>query len=110
VKEGVETTNMPPWKLALTDNEIYKVVFYVQTLATTQDYNAKWAPQYTDSFARSLKISASSGFTSLGTNPVAALIVLSAIVLWDLKFNHLKIILEKTKLRNLSFFSFRRTT
>jgi hypothetical protein len=34
VKEGVETTNMPPWSLVLTDNEIYRAVFYVQSFST----------------------------------------------------------------------------
>ena len=27
VKEGVETTNMPPWKYALSDEEIFEVIY-----------------------------------------------------------------------------------
>jgi len=55
VREGVETTNMPPWKLALSDDEIFKVIFYAQGFSTAEDYNSKWAPLYTDQFARNLK-------------------------------------------------------
>jgi cytochrome c oxidase cbb3-type subunit I/II len=54
VREGVETTNMPPWKLALSDEEIFKVIFYEQGFSTPADYNAKWAPLYTDAFARNM--------------------------------------------------------
>ncbi len=87
VKEGVETTNMPPWKNALTDTEIYQLVFYIQSFATPQDYNAKWGPQYSDPYARNLKINQA----SIGSNPAAALTLLAAIVLWDKKFNGQKI-------------------
>ena len=55
VREGVPTTNMPPWKEALTDFEISRVIFYIQGFAKTADYNAKWAPLYSDSFAKDLK-------------------------------------------------------
>jgi cytochrome c oxidase cbb3-type subunit I/II len=82
VQEGVETTNMPPWKNALTDSEIYQVVFYVQGFSTPQDYNAKWGPQYSDSFGRNLKINQA----SINTNPAAALVLLAALVLWDKTF------------------------
>ena len=58
VMEGVETTNMPPWKWALNDNEMYQAVFYVQSFSTTEDYNTKWGPQYSDPFAQNLKNSA----------------------------------------------------
>jgi cytochrome c oxidase cbb3-type subunit I/II len=51
VREGVETTNMPPWKVALSDDEIYAVIFYIQRFAQPEDYYAKWAPLYTDHFA-----------------------------------------------------------
>jgi len=54
VREGVETTNMPPWKLALSDDEIFRVIFYIQGFSTPDDYNTKWAPLYTDSFAQNL--------------------------------------------------------
>jgi cytochrome c oxidase cbb3-type subunit I/II len=55
VREGVETTNMPPWKYALSDDEIFKVIFYEQSFSTPDDYNNKWAPLYSDSFAQNLK-------------------------------------------------------
>lgn len=55
VREGVETTNMPPWKKALSDDEIFTVIFYIQGFSTTEDYNSKWAPLYTDPFAENLK-------------------------------------------------------
>ncbi len=55
VKEGVETTNMPPWKMALSDDEIFKTVYYLQGFSTADDYNKKWAPLYTDEFAQNLK-------------------------------------------------------
>lgn len=55
VREGVETTNMPPWKYALSDNEIYRLIFYVQNFSTPKDYNTKWAQLYEDSYARNLK-------------------------------------------------------
>ena len=55
VKEGVETTNMPPWKEALSDEEIFDLIFYVQSFSLPEDYNQKWAPLYTDEFAKNLK-------------------------------------------------------
>jgi len=55
VQEGVETTNMPPWKYALSEDEIFKLIFYIQTFSTNEDYNNKWAPLYTDSFAKTIK-------------------------------------------------------
>lgn len=58
VQEGVETTNMPPWKEALSDDEIFPVIFYIQGFSAPEDYNSKWAPMYTDEFAKQLKESA----------------------------------------------------
>jgi cytochrome c oxidase cbb3-type subunit I/II len=55
VREGVETTNMPPWKFVLDDEEIFQVIFYEQHFSKPEDYNAKWAPIYTDPYARDLK-------------------------------------------------------
>ncbi|HUS86271.1 MAG TPA: hypothetical protein VMW76_03440, partial [Bacteroidales bacterium] len=55
VREGVETTNMPPWKYALNDNEMFSLIFYIQNFSEPEDYNTKWAPLYEDSFARNLK-------------------------------------------------------
>ena len=54
IREGVETTNMPPWKYALADEDIYKIIFYIQSFSTPEDYNTKWAPLYTDQFAKEL--------------------------------------------------------
>jgi cytochrome c oxidase cbb3-type subunit I/II len=55
VKEGVETTNMPPWKHALSAEEVEDLVFYIQGFSTAADYDAKWAPLYTDAFAAGIK-------------------------------------------------------
>jgi cytochrome c oxidase cbb3-type subunit I/II len=55
VTQGVETTNMPPWKYVLTDSEIADVIFYIQGFSSAADYNSKWAPLYTDNFGRTLK-------------------------------------------------------
>lgn len=55
VKEGVETTNMPPWKMALSDSEISDLIFYVQGFSVADDYNQKWAKLYTDAYSQSLK-------------------------------------------------------
>ncbi len=55
VMEGVETTNMPPWKYALLEGDIYRVIFYVQAFSTPEDWNSKWGPEYSDPFARNLK-------------------------------------------------------
>ena len=54
VREGVPTTNMPPWREALSDEEIYAVIFYIQRFADPVDYYAKWAPLYRDHFAGTL--------------------------------------------------------
>ncbi len=55
VTQGVETTNMPPWGFSLSSQEIYRVIFYVQTFSTPADYNAKWGPMYSSPFAQNLK-------------------------------------------------------
>jgi cytochrome c oxidase cbb3-type subunit I/II len=55
VREGVETTNMPPWKYVLSDDEIFRLIFYIQGFSLPEDYNSKWALLYTDDFAKSLK-------------------------------------------------------
>ena len=54
VREGVETTNMPVWKVALNDEQIFRLVFYIQGFSMPDDYNSKWAPLYTDPFAKNL--------------------------------------------------------
>jgi cytochrome c oxidase cbb3-type subunit I/II len=91
VQEGVETTNMPPWKLVLTDQEIYQVIFYEQTFSTPDDYNSKWAPLYTDLYGRNLMggpVISSFGFNFI-TNPVSAIITLAAVLLWHQRFEQL---------------------
>jgi cytochrome c oxidase cbb3-type subunit I/II len=86
VREGVETTNMPPWKWVMSDNEIYTVVFYVQTFSTAEDYNSKWGPLYSDPFANNFYPPLTSGFLTFhGTNPIAALTIFIAILLWNLR-------------------------
>jgi len=45
---------MPPWEQALDKEEIFQVIFYEQTFSNPDDYNSKWAPLYTDSFAKNL--------------------------------------------------------
>jgi cytochrome c oxidase cbb3-type subunit I/II len=56
VREGVETTNMPVWKVALTDDQIFRLIFYIQgKFALPDDYNTKWAPLYSDPFAKDLR-------------------------------------------------------
>jgi cytochrome c oxidase cbb3-type subunit I/II len=102
VEQGVETTNMPPWMWVMTNNEIYQLVFYVQSFSTADDYNIKWAPQYTDSFARNLKGGPSTAgfFTGLQTNPATALAVFIAIMLWDHNFEQLSKLYQNVKLKS----------
>jgi len=99
VKEGVETTNMPPWKWVMSDDEVYQLVFYVQSLSTAEDYNAKWATQYSDSFGRNLRGGPTTSGISSGAT--VATIILAGVLLWDLQFRKLLKILERTKLKRL---------
>jgi cytochrome c oxidase cbb3-type subunit I/II len=111
VQQGVETTNMPPWKYVMTDNEIYQLVFYVQTFSTPDDYNTKWAPQYTDPYARNLMggPTSSSLFSNLQTNPVGALVAFMVILLWDKNFERLRRLFEITRIQKaIKFFNFGR--
>ncbi|HPC04148.1 MAG TPA: cbb3-type cytochrome c oxidase subunit I [Syntrophales bacterium] len=55
VREGVETTNMPPWKEVLPDEDIFPAIFYIQGFSASEDYRTKWAPLYKDRFARDLR-------------------------------------------------------
>ena len=107
VKEGVETTNMPPWKWVMNDNEVYQLVFYAQSFSTADDYNTKWGPQYSDAFARNLKKTAATGsiFTDLPTSFVAPVISFMAILLWDMKYKQLTRIFECARLKTLTSFS-----
>jgi len=92
VNEGVETTNMPPWKWALSTDEIYQLIFYVQTFSTPDDYNSKWAIQYTDSFARNYYSSAqTSGLfpNAASSNAVVAAAIFAAILLWEIRYRHI---------------------
>ena len=92
VNEGVETTNMPPWKWALSADEIYQLIFYVQTFSTPDDYNSKWATQYTDSFARNYYSSTqTSGMfpNAASSNAVVAAAIFAAILLWEIRYRHI---------------------
>lgn len=42
---------MPPWKVALSYDDIAHLLFYVQSFADDQTWQEKWAPLYTDPFA-----------------------------------------------------------
>lgn len=43
VSEGVETTNMPPWKYVLPENDRWKVIYYVQkNFSEPGVFDAKW--------------------------------------------------------------------
>jgi hypothetical protein len=110
VKEGVETTNMPPWKWVMSDNEVYQLVFYAQSFSTADDYNTKWGPQYSDSFGRNLKNAAVTGSIVVDqrTTPVASLITFMTILLWDLKYKQLTKLFEYARLKTLTRFSMSR--
>jgi cytochrome c oxidase cbb3-type subunit I/II len=103
VKEGVETTNMPPWKWVLTDEEIYQVVFYEQSFSSPEDYNAKWAPMYNDSFARNLMGGTVTGsiVSDVKFSPVAAVATFAAIWLWDQRCKKLKEAIAKARVLGL---------
>lgn len=106
VMEGVETTNMPPWKWALADDEIYRAIFYVQSFSTADDYNSKWGPQYNDSFVRNLKtpvVSSSLVPDFVSTmNPVDLVVLLSALLLWDLVHRRIVKLLESARWEKLT--------
>jgi cytochrome c oxidase cbb3-type subunit I/II len=112
VREGVETTNMPPWKWVMTDDEIYRVVFYIQGFSTPEDYNSKWAPQYSDSFAQNLmKNPEASVITNSMFNLEVAKVMLAylGVMLWELGHGQLMRLFETTKMKTIeSFDSFRR--
>ena len=111
VKEGVETTNMPPWKFVLSDQEIYQVIFYEQSFSTPDDYNAKWAPQYTDLYGRNLMggPTTASFFSGLQANPVGALVAFVAVLLWDQEFEKLRTLYQIVRIQTeLKLLNFRR--
>jgi cytochrome c oxidase cbb3-type subunit I/II len=106
VKEGVETTNMPPWKWVLNEEEIYQVIFYEQSFSTSEDYNAKWAPQYSDTFGSNLKVVTTG---RIGSDSAVATCILAGIVLWNVQCQKLLRILDQIKLKKLlCIASFRR--
>jgi hypothetical protein len=106
VKEGVETTNMPPWKWALAEEEIYQVIFYEQSFSTPEDYNTKWAPQYSDSFGRTFM--GTPATSSIGSGPLAT-ILFAGVLLWNLHHRRLLNFLEQIKPRKARYFiAFRR--
>lgn len=103
VKEGVETTNMPPWKWALTDDEVYQVVFYIQAFSTPSDYNSKWGPQYSNSFAQNLMKDSSSTNAAtnsiLSPNSIQVLLAYMGVLLLEMKQHQGKLLLEMAKLK-----------
>ena len=105
VKEGVETTNMPPWKWALTDDEVYQVVFYIQTFSTPEDYSAKWAPQYSDSFAQNLMRDSTSPNAAMNSmlpdNPVEVLLAYMGMLLLEMKYRQGKVMFGITRLKSV---------
>jgi len=84
---------MPPWKFAFSDQEVYQVILYEQSFSTPADYNTKWAPQYSDAFARNLM--GGPVTNGLGVNPVSAIITFAAILLWNKKFEQTKRLSER---------------
>jgi cytochrome c oxidase cbb3-type subunit I/II len=113
VKEGVETTNMPPWKWVLDDNEVYQVIFYIQGFSTPSDYNSKWATQYSDPFAQNLKKNVLSENmvqdSMFSTNAVQSLTAYFGMILCELRYRKLKTVVKNTKLKTIERIdSFRR--
>ena len=106
VKEGVETTNMPPWKWALADDEIYEVIFYIQAFSTPEDYNSKWGPEYSSSFAQDLmKNSVSANFipdSLLNITSVQSLLAYMGIALWELRPRQIVSLFETAKLKMIN--------
>jgi hypothetical protein len=101
VREGVETTNMPPWKWSLNDEEIYQVIFYEQSFSTPQDYNDKWATLYEDSYGRNLMGGPTvSGFIPC-TAATLATVIFAGILLWDQKYRKLLKTIEWAKMRKM---------
>ena len=98
-REGVETTNMPPWKWALSDDEIYKVIFYIQGFAPAENYNAVWGPQYTDPFARNLKKTVTTG--SMETDLVILTTWLAGLLMWNLRYRQILNLARIAKLKTL---------
>ena len=98
VKEGVETTNMPPWKWALSEEEIYQVIFYEQSFSTPEDYNAKWAPLYSDAFGKNLKATTMGSVASVSA---VAGSVFAGMLLWNLQYRNILRMLEQAKLKKL---------
>lgn len=94
VREGVETTNMPPWKYVLSDDQIFKVILYEQSFSAPADYNSKWGPMYSDSYARNLKQGqASTGvdwYPMLSYAPAIALCAFLVFVLWGFRTQRIR--------------------
>jgi hypothetical protein len=99
----VETTNMPPWKWALTDDEVYQVIFYIQAFSTPSDYNSKWGPQYSNSFAQNLmKDSLSHNVATdsvLCITSIQSLLGYMGIMLWELRHRQIVALFETAKLK-----------
>lgn len=106
VKEGVETTNMPPWKWVLTDNEVYQVIFYIQSFSTPSDYNTKWAPLYSDAFAQNLMKDTENiaSNSMLNINTVQSLIAYMGTIIWQLRYQQLRKLFDLMKLKAIKKF------
>ena len=55
IKEGVPTTNMPPWKEVLTEEEIAHLVYFIQSFADPKDWQDKWHSLYSDAYATQIE-------------------------------------------------------
>ncbi|WP_029915749.1 cbb3-type cytochrome c oxidase subunit I [Pelobacter seleniigenes] len=55
IREGVPTTNMPPWKEALSDEEIAHLTYFIQSFAAPKDWQEKWRPLYADAYAMTIE-------------------------------------------------------
>jgi hypothetical protein len=88
---------MPPWKWALSDEEIYQAVFYAQAFSTADDYNSKWAPQYTDPFARNLKKTGT--MSMMIANPAVLTSILAGLALWNLWYSQTMSLARAAKLK-----------
>ena len=106
VKEGVETTNMPPWKWVLSDEEVYQVIFYEQSFSTSEDYNAKWAPLYSDNFGRNLMQSVTTG--SVASYAAGVTIIFAGIVLWNVQYRKFLNSLKLAKIKKVTQMSMAR--
>ena len=99
VKKGVETTNMPPWKWVLSDEEVYQVTFYEQSFSAPEDYDSKCSPQHSDPFGKNLMKTATTRSIASGVSGVVS--IFAGILLWNLQYRKRLKFLEGTKLKKI---------